>query len=97
MVMSVAEAHAALTGPGAPFEIDEVEIRGIRTRIWKNAPVSLRAVFEATRAHGDHTYLVYQDDRWSYARHYGAVTALAHALVARFGIAKGWRGRATRS
>ncbi len=69
MVMSVAEAHAALIAPGAPFEIDEIEIRGIRTRIWKNAPVSLRAVFEQTRAHDNLTYLVYEDDRWSYVRH----------------------------
>ena len=91
MVMSVAEAHAMLIAPGAPFEIDEIEIRGIRTRIWKNAPVSLRAVFEQTRAHGELTYLVYQDDRWSYARHYRAVVALAHALVDRYGVAKGER------
>ncbi len=91
MIMSVAEAHAALTAPGAPFEIGEIEIRGIRTRIWKNTPVSLRAVFAQTRAHGDLTYLVYEGDRWSYARHYRAVVALAHALIERYGIAKGER------
>ena len=37
---SLAEVHASLTGPGAPFEIAEARIRGVRTRIWKNEPPS---------------------------------------------------------
>ncbi len=36
--VSLAQAHAALTQPGSPFEIEEREIRGVRTRVWKNAP-----------------------------------------------------------
>ncbi|HEX2215244.1 MAG TPA: long-chain fatty acid--CoA ligase, partial [Xanthobacteraceae bacterium] len=47
--VSLAEAHAALTGPGAPFEIEEIVIRGVKTRVWKNAPPTLREVFSAGR------------------------------------------------
>ena len=51
--MSIAQAHAILTAPGAPFEMEELVIRGVKTRAWKNAPLSLRAVVEAGRAHGE--------------------------------------------
>ncbi len=42
--MSIAEAHAALTAPGMPFEMEEKLIRGVPTRVWKNAPPTLRDV-----------------------------------------------------
>ncbi len=42
--MSIAQAHALLTAPGSPFEMEEVIIRGVPTRVWKNAPPTLRAV-----------------------------------------------------
>jgi len=31
--ISLAEANAALTRPGSPFEIEERTIRGVRTRV----------------------------------------------------------------
>jgi long-chain acyl-CoA synthetase len=66
---TIAAAVAALTAPGAPFEMEERVIRGIRTRVWKNAPPSLGAVLEASRAHGPLPFLVYEDERLSYAEH----------------------------
>ena len=58
-VMSIAEAHAALTGPGARFEIEEKVIRGVRTKVWKNAPPTLRDVFLNARAFNGREFLVY--------------------------------------
>ena len=52
--ISLAEANAALTRPGSPFEIEERTIRGVRTRVWKNAPPTLRNAFRSAalrRAH----------------------------------------------
>jgi long-chain acyl-CoA synthetase len=89
--LSIAASIAALTAPGAPFEMEERVIRGIPTRVWKNAPPSLRAVFEASRGHGDLPFLVYEEERLSYAEHYRRSAALARALAGRFGIAKGDR------
>ncbi len=91
MGLSIAETVAALTAPGAPFEMEEKVIRGLSTRVWKNAPPSLRAVLEASRAHGDLPYIVYEDERLSYAKHYRHCAALGRALIERFGIAKGDR------
>jgi len=89
--LSIADAVAALTAPGAPFEMEERDIGGLATRVWKNAPRSLRAVLEASRAHGDLPFLVYEDERLSFAEHYLRCAALARALTERYGIAKGDR------
>jgi long-chain acyl-CoA synthetase len=89
--LSIAAAVAALTAPGAPFEMAERVIGGIPTRVWKNAPPTLRAVFEASRAHGELPFIIYEDERLSYAEHYRRSAALARALTRRFGIAKGDR------
>jgi long-chain acyl-CoA synthetase len=89
--MSIAEAVAALTAKGAPFEMEEKTIRGMPTRVWKNAPPTLRTVFESSRAHGALPFLVYEDERLSYAEHYRKAAALARALGFHFGIGKGDR------
>jgi long-chain acyl-CoA synthetase len=89
--LTIAEAIAALTAPGAPFEMEEKIIRGIRTCVWKNAPTSLRAIFEASAAHGELTFLVYEDERLSFAEHYRRVAALAQLFVNRFRVGKGDR------
>ena len=89
--LSVKEADAALTAPGQLFEMDEVEIRGIPTRVWKNAPATLRTVLEQSRAHGDATFLVYEDERMTFEEHFRAAATLAKALGERFGVAPGDR------
>ena len=89
--LSIAEAVAALTAPGAPFAMEEREIRGLRTRVWKNAPASLRAVLEGSRAHGDLPFLVYEDERLTFAEHYRRCAVLARTLSERYGVRKGDR------
>ncbi len=88
--MTIAQAHALLTAPGSPCEMETVAIGGVETRVWKNAPPSLRAVVEASRAHGDKVFLVYEDERVSFEAFYRAVAAFAHELAAH-GVAKGDR------
>ena len=61
--MTVAEAHARLTAPGEPFEIEEKVIRGISTRTFRNAPPTLRDVFLNGRRFPDREFLVYENDR----------------------------------
>jgi long-chain acyl-CoA synthetase len=89
--LSLEEATRLLTAPGMPFEIEEVEIRGRLTRTWKHAPRTLRALTERMREHGDRTYLVYEDERLSFAEAYSRVAGLAHTLVGRCGIERGDR------
>jgi long-chain acyl-CoA synthetase len=85
------EAVATITGPGGPYEIVEAEVAGQRLRVFRNAPPSLRAVFEGARKRGAATFLVYEDERWSFADVMAAVDALAAALVERYGVRPGDR------
>ncbi len=89
--MSLAQAHAMLTAPGTPFEMETLTIRGLPTRTWKNAPPSLRAEVEHARSFApDRTFLVYENERVSFEAFYRAVSSLARELQAQ-GVAKGDR------
>jgi long-chain acyl-CoA synthetase len=88
--MSIAAAHARLTAPGARFEVEEVVIRGIPTKTWKNCPPTLRHVFLNARAYRDREFLVYEQDRATYESFARAVLAFADELAAR-GLRKGDR------
>ena len=91
MAPSIPEVTALLTAPGSPFELGEAEIRGVRTRTWANAPASLRDVLTSSRERGDQRFLVYEDERMTFAEHHDAVATLAARLVERYGIVKGDR------
>jgi steroid-24-oyl-CoA synthetase len=91
MRMSWDEAVAAVTAPGSLFEIVEQEVQGQKLRVFKNAPPSLRALFAASRARGEATFLVYEDERWSFGDVMAKVDALGAALVDRYGVRPGDR------
>ena len=88
--MSLAEVDALLTAPGARFEMDEAVIRGVPTRVWKNAPPSLPALVRFSRIHGARLFTIYEDERVSFEASFRAAAALAAELRVR-GIGKGDR------
>jgi long-chain acyl-CoA synthetase len=88
--MSIAQAHALITQPGSVLETEDIDIRGVRTKVWKNLPPTLRSVIEASRAHGERIFLVYEDERVSFEAFHRAVAALAAELAAQ-GVGKGDR------
>jgi hypothetical protein len=79
--ISFAEATARLTAPGAPFEMETRDIRGVPLRVWKNAPPTLRDAFVAGRKFGGKTFLVYNDERASFEGFARASLAIAGALA----------------
>ena len=86
------QAVAALTGSeGSPFEVVEREIDGQTLKVFKNVPSSLREAFATARLHGDKTFLVYEDEIWSFADVMERVDGIAHLLVDRYGVQKGDR------
>jgi hypothetical protein len=88
--MTVREAYAVLTAPGMATEMEEVEIRGVKTRVWKNAPPTLRDVVTIGRAHGEKIFLVHEDERVSFEAFHRAVAAFAKVLESK-GVQKGDR------
>lgn len=89
--LSLKEAERMLTSAGAPFELGELDIVGQRLRVWKHTPKSLRDIFEASPQFGDLPFIVYEDERLSFAEHHRQTVALAHALVNDWNVKKGER------
>jgi long-chain acyl-CoA synthetase len=89
--VSIAETYRILTAPGAPFEMQELVIRGLPTRVYKNARTSLREVFDLGRAWGEREFIVYEGERQTYAEHFKAAGRLGRVLAERFGVKKGDR------
>ncbi|MDY1007894.1 MULTISPECIES: class I adenylate-forming enzyme family protein [unclassified Sphingomonas] len=88
--MSMAETERRLTAPGGKFEMETVTIGGVATRVWKNAPPSLRYLIEAARGHGERVFTIYEDERVTYEATWRAVTTLA-AHLRTLGIGPGDR------
>jgi long-chain acyl-CoA synthetase len=76
------KAREVLTGPGGDFEIVEADVLGNRLRVYKNAPPSVREVWLSTLQYADRDYLVYQDERWTYADAHRDVNAIAAWMFA---------------
>ena len=88
--LSLEEVEALLCAPGQRFEMETVAIRGVPTRVWKNAPPNLRLLVELSRTHGDRAATILEQERVSFDAQYRAIAALSHALAER-GIGKGDR------
>ncbi|MEO7338315.1 MAG: class I adenylate-forming enzyme family protein [Caldimonas sp.] len=88
--MSLAAAHAAMTAPGTPFEMEEREVHGVRLRVWKHGPQTLRDVFIAGREHAGKTFLVYENERATFEAFSRATLAVADVLAAD-GVGRGDR------
>ncbi len=84
------EAWAELTAPGATFEIEEIPVRGTKIRAFKNGPKTVRELWLSTAAYGDREYIVYQDERLTYAQAHRDVAAIAAWLDAQ-GVKRGDR------
>ncbi len=88
---SLADVTAELTAPGQMFEMEELDIRGIPTRVWKNAPATLRDVLGLSLMHGEADFLVYEDERTTFAEHYRVAATVARRLRVEHGVRKGDR------
>ena len=82
MYKALRDTWAAMTAPGQMFEITEVEVGGYMVKTWALAPGSLRDVWLTTTSHADADYLVYQDERWTYAQTHEEVGRIAAWLLA---------------
>jgi long-chain acyl-CoA synthetase len=88
------QLHAArqqLLSPGAPFELDQIEVRGVPIKVFKAAPPNLRLVWQASAAFADRDYVVYEDERFTYGEIHGQVRSLADLLVNTHGVRRGDR------
>ncbi len=79
-----------LTGPGAPFEVTAIPVRGQSLRAFAAAPPSVRELWASTAAFAERDYLVYEGERVTYARAQETTRAVGAWLASR-GVVAGDR------
>ena len=79
-----------LTGPGGQFEITTVDVRGNPTLTYAGAPNSLRDVWLASAAFAERDYIVYHEERLTYADAHRIVASVG-AWLAENGVGPGDR------
>ncbi len=71
--------------------MEETVVRGVPMRIYPAAPPNMRAFWELVRLHGDKPYIVFEDERFTYAEIDAQVRALAQYLRDAHGVGSGDR------
>ena len=71
-------AWAALTAPGADFEVTTTNVRGVEIKTYANALTNLRDAWVSTAAYAEREYIVYEDERLTYAQAHEHVNSLGN-------------------
>ncbi len=88
--MTFQEACAAVCAPGTRFEISEVDVLGVPTKVFAGTPPNIRYLFAAAAARTD-DFIVFEDERWPMPRVLELVGQIGHALVHDLGVTNGDR------
>ncbi len=83
-------ARQELDAPGSPFATTTEVVRGVPIKVFASAPPHMRALWEISAFHGDNEYLVYEDERMTYAQVHAQVRILATYLASQ-GVGRGTR------
>ena len=89
MSMTRAEALTQLTAPGLPYALTQGLINGQACRYFANAPLTLGQLYAENIS--DLTFLVFEEERLTFAEVHNRAMRLANALLTQCGIAHGDR------
>ena len=89
--MEYDEAVEVVTARGARFETATGMVKNVQQAWFINVPRSLRELFCGLRRRGGSTFLVYEDERWTFDRVCDEIAAVGSMLVQRFGVEPGDR------
>jgi len=90
MTMSFQEACDAVCAPGTRFEIQEIDVFGVPTKVFTGTPPNMRYLFAAAAARTD-DFIVFEDERWPMPRVLDLIGQIGHVLVNDLGVTKGDR------
>ena len=85
------EIATGMLAPESPFAIETAEIDGVELRVFSKAPRNLGAVYDLARDVADETFLVYLDERHTFAETLDMARRLARALREEYRVRKGDR------
>jgi len=84
-------AWKELTAEGAGFAVTEIEVRGHPERVFSTTLPNMRSLWEIAALQGDKPYIVFEDERYTYAEIDAQVRSLAHLLRDQHGVGSGDR------
>ena len=84
-----AEAIAALTAAGQPYELVLETVRGRPLKVFRNAPPTLRDLFADNLS--DTTFIVYEGERLTFEDAWREAGRIGNLLVSKYGVGKGDR------
>lgn len=87
-LQSIAADHMA---PGSLFETETLTIDGVELDVFANVPKNLREIYQLGLAAGDRCFLVYQEERFSFAESLDLALRMARVLKEKYNIQFGDR------
>ncbi len=84
-------AWKELTAEGSGFAVTEIEVRGHPERVFAATLPNMRSLWELAALQGDKPYIVFEDERYTYAEIDAQVRSLAHLLRDQHGVGSGDR------
>ena len=84
-----AESIAALTAPGQDYELRDEQLAAGPGKVFANAPLTLRDLYAENVS--DKPFLIYEDERFTFASAYQSASNIARMLIGDFGVQKGDR------
>lgn len=87
--MSRQQAIKEVCAPGQPFELKSTQIRGMPCRVFVNAPATMHDLYADNLS--DLDFLIYGDERLSYAEVYRRAGIVAQAMISDYDVSKGDR------
>jgi len=89
---SIEKMIANMSAPGTDFAVTNKEIEGVSYRVFEKRESSLRDVYTSCSMHGAADFLVYEGERYSYAKGIQEAWNLAAMLKEKYGTVKRMAG-----
>ncbi len=87
--LSRAQVMAELSATGQPYELYEQVVDGRRLRLFRNAPASLRALYESTAS--PLPFIAFAEERLTFEQAWCEASRIGQVLVRNFGVGHGDR------
>lgn len=80
-----------LKAPGSPLATEKAIVNGVEINVFANVPQNLRGVYKLGLQAADKDFLVYEDERYTFAETLETAEAMSQVLLSRYQISKGDR------
>ena len=90
-LLTLRDIAANLRKPGSILETEKQTVNGIEMDVFKNVATNLHGIYQLGLEAADQDFLVYADERYTFAEALKTAEAISCALITEYGIGKGDR------